>query len=449
MGNFKHLLHQESQSLLKFAHLLAVLYIILMQMKKNYFATTRLLVGYAIVMLLLTTACSKNKSNPEPEITEEEKLDESIKAVVPEISIQIDGNQEVKEKEVYLTATVSIKGNGVYPDLAPIKTRIKGRGNSTWELPKKPYKLKLDNKASLLGLGAAKEWVLLANYQDYTLMTNAIAMKIGQQLAMPFTNTIIPADLIVNGTYRGSYNLTQQIEVKENRVDLGKDDLLLELDSNFDEAYKFKSKGLNLPVMVKNPDITAPAILDEIKAGFEAFEQLLLDSKFPGNNYGDYIDKQQLVNFLVVNNLTGNFEVNHPKSVFIHKATGGKYTMGPIWDFDWGFGMDEDSHKYFSWTNVPLLKDGDTRLGAKFLSIFMKDPEIRSLYKQTWKNYKNGKFEALLSYIETYAATIRDSQKKDYERWKVGDNNLPKSKADMKIYLRKRAAYIDAYVNGL
>lgn len=123
--------------------------------------------------------------------------------------------------------------------------------------------------------------------------------------------------------------------------------------------------------------------------------------------------------------------------------------MGPIWDFDWGFGIDESTRRYFNFVNVPLLKSNDQRLGAQLFAQLIKDPEIKMLYKNTWKNYRSTSFKKLLDYIEWYAAAIRESQKQDFELWQVGDNNLPKSKADLKTFLRERAKYIDAYVETL
>lgn len=337
--------------------------------------------------------------------------------------------------------------------------RIRGRGNSTWVMPKKPYRIKLDQATSVLGLHAAKDWILLANYQDYTFMTNAVAMKIGQQLGMPFTNTIIPVDVTVNGVYQGNYNLTQQIELKAGRVDLGEDGLLLELDSNFDEEFQFKSAAYSLPVMIKSPDIKNPAQFDKIKNDFEAFEALVKASNFPKNNYGNLFDKQQLVNYLIVYNLTANFELKHPKSVFLHKSVNGKYTMGPVWDFDWGFGWDEVIRKYFQAPTAPLLKPGDTNKGTVFFSRLLTDPEIKSLYKSTWANYRDHKFEDLLKYVEHTAASIRDSQPKDVTKWKttryefatwsVYASDLPTIKKELKTYLRLRANYITSYVNDL
>ena len=98
---------------------------------------------------------------------------------------------------------------------------MKGRGNSTWGYPKKPYRLKLNKKAEICGLGKAKNYVLLANHLDPTLMLNSVAFKIGRLLELPFTNHAIPVDVVLNGIYKGSYLLTEQIEVKRKPCRFG------------------------------------------------------------------------------------------------------------------------------------------------------------------------------------------------------------------------------------
>lgn len=396
----------------------------------------------------MLTGCKKEGPAPLPEIHEEAVLDESVSAVIPHIYINIQGGSEVVSKEDYLNATVEIKGMDQYPDLQALPTRIKGRGNSTWGKPKNPYKLKLDDAASVLGLPSAREWVLLANYQDYTLMTNAVAFKVAAQLGLPHTGTIIPVDLTINGVYRGNYNLTQQTEAGENRVNIGAGGVLLELDTHFDEEFRFISPGFALPVMVKDPDMESDAEMEKVKSDFISLEEALMAGDFPNNDYGRLLDKTQLVRYLIVNNLTGNYEINHPKSVYMHKTGSGKYIMGPVWDFDWAFGIEEQTRSYFHFPDLPLLKEGDQRKGAVFLSHFLKDPQVRALYKKEWTDYRSGRFEELMAYIEQYAARIRNSQKEDFKLWGIGDNDLPQAKADMKTYLRKRARMIDAYVAG-
>lgn len=419
-------------------------------MTKSFHIYAKPLWLMAVSLACILSSCSKQpKEELIPEIIEKAELNEAIEAVIPHIYIDIEDGNWVTEKDVYLNAEVKIEGMEKFPDLAVTETRIKGRGNSTWGKPKKPYRLKLDEKASILGLPAAKDWVLLANYQDYTLMTNAVAMKIGQQLGLPYTNTIIPVDLTINGEYQGNYNLTQQIEVKDSRVNVGDDGVLIEMDVNYDEDFQFISTAFELPVMIKSPDIESDEQFNAIKDEFETLLNLIASPSFPNNGYGELFDKKQLVNYMIVNDLSVNFEINHPKSVYLHKAKGGKYTMGPLWDFDWGFGMDENSRIYFNHIDIPLFRPEDPRKAAVFFTTLLKDPEVRALYRQQWDTYRSKHFDALMNYIEEYAAKIRLSQPKDYELWKVGVNNLPQYKADMKTFLRKRAQYIDQYVSKL
>jgi hypothetical protein len=121
---------------------------------------------------------------------------------VPHIFMITDGNVPVVSKDDYVHASITIDGKGMYNDYTGT-TNIKGRGNSTWWMPKKPYRLKLDTKAALLGLSAEKDWVLLANYLDETHMLNAVAMKTGKQFGIPYTNSIVPVEVTLNGVYQG------------------------------------------------------------------------------------------------------------------------------------------------------------------------------------------------------------------------------------------------------
>lgn len=401
---------------------------------------------------LLVIGCTK-KPIVEPKIEDVEELpvlDKSVDASIPHIYIDIDDNKEVETKEVYLNAEIRISGNGRFADLDKSKTKIKGRGNSTWTKPKKPYRLKLDKKSAILGLPEAKDWVLLANYNDYTLMTNAVAMKMGRQLGMPYTHDIIAVDLTINGEYRGNYNLTQQVEIKENRVDLGEGGVLWELDSYFDEDYKFRSKHANLPVMLKDPDVESDTQFNQWKAEFQSFEDKVYEKGFPNNGYGQIFDKQQFVNFLIVNMLAWNNEINFPKSVYMHKKVNGKYTMGPLWDFDFAFGFSEDHDKtYFNYKDMDLIRETDERIGSQFYQRILRDPEVRQLFVSTWKNYRNQKFEELMQFIEVYAAQIRDSQKKDYKKWATGDNKFAENKAKMKMFLRNRVKVVDNFCKTL
>jgi hypothetical protein len=369
-------------------------------------------------------------------------------SVLPHIYIQTTNNAPIISKDNYLTATLTIDGKGGYSDINT-STAIKGRGNSTWGYPKKPYRLKLDSKTSLFGLPKAKNWVLLANYLDGTLMLNSVALKAGQLLNLPYTNNFVPVDVSINGKYVGCYLFTEQVEVSENRVSIEDGGTLLELDSYFDEDYKFKSANYQLPVNIKYPEPTAQTSVTAIQQEFQGLENLIFDHTFPNNNYLDYLDKDILVNFLIVANLTDNEELSHPKSTYIYKPKNGKYCMGPIWDFDWAYGYEGTSVHFSSATRPLFSVNTSTRPGNKFFTRLLQDPTIKLLYKQKWAAFKVNKLPILLQFVDDYALQITQSKEKDYALWKTGSANFTTDVAKLRQYLVNRATYIDNYVAAL
>ncbi|WP_018627329.1 CotH kinase family protein [Niabella aurantiaca] len=368
---------------------------------------------------------------------------------LPHLYIQTEGDVPIVSKDDYVNATLRIDGLGKYADFGGA-TRIKGRGNSTWGYPKKPYRLKLNTAASLLGLAEEKDWVLLANYLDPTLMLNAVAMKIGAQLELPYTNHIIPVNLTLNGQYVGCYNLTEQIEVDDNRVKVGGDGFLFELDSYFDEPYKFRSANYNLPVMLKDPELSAAAELTPIQTAFNDMESLLAAPAFPANNYRDKIDVGSVAKFMLVYFLTDNEELNHPKSTYMHKTATGKYTMGPIWDFDWAFGFESNQKHFFKSNSAPFWTSRTPQpAGTKFFTRFLDDPQFVTLLKQLWADYTANHLEELIRFVETYGLSIMTAKAADYAVWKKGAADNQSEVTTLQQWLRDRKSYIDGYLNGL
>lgn len=365
---------------------------------------------------------------------------------LPHIYIDTEGGAAIHSKEVYVNATIQVDGKGKYADYTGT-TQIRGRGNSTWGMPKKPYRLKLSTKSEMFGLSAEKDWVLLANYLDPTLMLNAVAMKIGQQLELPYTNHIIPVNVTLNGSYIGSYNFTEQVEVEFNRVNVGDEGLLLELDVYYDEDFQFRSQDFNLPVMVKSPDLESQEEIVPIAQQFDALTALLAASSFPDNGYKDQFDIESLAGFLIVHMLTDNQELNHPKSTYMHKSTSGKFTMGPIWDFDWAYGYEGGGTHFVSANRAFFWNGGG--IGTHFFERFLSDPEFTSLLKEKWSVYRASSFPELIQFVEHYSVQIRSAKNEDYKKWKTGDTDFMKDVANLRSWLLQRAAYLDGYIQGL
>ena len=373
---------------------------------------------------------------------------EFLLSAIPELTITTTDPSiaEIPSKDYYLEGTLAVNGRGGYEDYTG-KTEVKGRGNSTWGYPKKPYRLKLNKKAEICGLGKAKNYVLLANHLDPTLMLNSVAFKIGRLLELPFTNHAIPVDVVLNGIYKGSYLLTEQIEVKENRVDLDENNSVMwELDSYWDDEPKFKSTAFNLPVMVKDPDLTTEQF-EYWKKDFNAFTTQFAKEPLEGNSYVDMIDIESVAKFLITFNLVHNMEINHPKSVFLHKERNGKYVMGPIWDFDWAYDYEGTSN-HFGRYNTPLFSSSVNGVGTAFFQRFLQDSRVKTIYKRTWQDFKNNKLDALLQYVDDYAVMLKHSVERNSELWENTRSFDTKVK-ELKTWLRNRADYIDSEVSKL
>lgn len=399
-----------------------------------------------LIGLIVFQGCSEDEpssvSQPmviTPPMTTPETVEEKI---IAQLSFDTNGSAPILSKDDYVEGILTIKGLTEEENIM-VDARIRGRGNSTWQLPKKPFKIKLNDDASVLGMAPEKDWVLLANYIDGTHLLNAVGMKIGQLLEMPYTNTMIPVEVTINNEYLGLYNLTEQVEVKINRVNVGDDGILLNIDSNFDEEWQFKSESYNLPVSVKYPKEMDTDKLTSIRNQFETLEALVADSDFPNNQYLNYIDDVSIAQYLITYMLTGNEEINHPKSTYLHKTSTGKFVMGPIWDFDWAFAF-EGSFDHFSSFNRPLFWTPISKPGSQFFSKLMSDPKIQSLIKEQWSVFKKNDLSELMTYINEYATSIEKAKAKDLALWK-NDN---KSAASLRLWIQNRVSYMDSFIGN-
>ena len=370
---------------------------------------------------------------------------------VPRIDIDMIHSEWDITKETYLDAKFTISGFGVYDNFED-SVQIKGRGNSTWGYPKKPYRLKFASKVKPFGLTKGKSWVLLANYQYGALMANAIAMKVGQLANVPYTNHIIPVELYINGEYKGNYMFTEHIGMSNNSVDIDEDlGYMLELDDYFDEDFKFRSSRYYLPVNVKDPDLYDYSEEERnekfniIKEDFKNFENAL----FNNEEIGKYLDLDAAARFLLVNELILNMELCHPKSTFLWKgdmySSESKITFGPLWDFDWAFGY-EKTRSYFDIDyKSEMLSIAHATYGKNFFHELMKNKEFKKHYYKVWKEFiKKGYIEEVKEYISDYYTFVESSFMNNANMW-AGDGYDYGTKIEtMQNWMQNRHDYIAA-----
>ena len=266
---------------------------------------------------------------------------------IPMLSITTDGLQEVTSKEVYIGADFSLREDvktRAAGDFISSRVNIKGRGNSSWKAPKKPFRLKFDEKLSLLDMHKDKSWVLIPNYCDKSMLRNSLAFYMSSISHLDYTPESHFVDLVFNGKYQGTYLLCEKLKIAKHRVNVGDDGFLLEIDcrapGETDSRY-FKVPHLENVVNIKDPegeynDEGFRYIKDFV---IKADEVLFGDSfKDPNEGWQAYMDMDSFVDWYLIQEIGKNLDGLFDTSCYMHLARGGKLKMGPMWDMDVAFG---------------------------------------------------------------------------------------------------------------
>jgi len=346
---------------------------------------------------------------------------------LPVLNIVTEGEAPIVSKDDYINANLSL----VVDDETTVEvtTEIRGRGNSTWEWPKKPYRLKLTTSTEILGMPASKHWVLLANYADKTLMRNDIALRFSRSLGMEYTPRAEYVELNVNGVYQGVYQLAEHIRIARDRVNIPElkatdtdeekisGGYLLEIDFRMGEDFCLTSSHDMAPFCLANPEtLLDPAWAAQrqyIETYFADTEAALFGENFtdPETGYAAYLDVDSTINYYLINELFKNVD-GAVSSAYLYKKRDGKLFFGPIWDFDLalanaGYGGVDTT-------------DGWHIRNAPWFDRLFQDPAFEAKVKARWQVLKaEGKLEEIFQYAEARALWLDKVQTTNFNLWQI------------------------------
>ena len=323
-------------------------------------------------------------------------------AGIPRIVIETEKRQSIKDRETEIPAKLQIWGDST-AESEIMDLTIRGRGNSSWLYPKKPYLIKFEKKQSILGMPKAKKWVMLANYRDRTLIRNAIAFDIARYTQQSWVPQGVFVDVFLNGKPIGNYYLVEKISNEKQRLNLGDDAYLLEIDRYYDELYKFKTDYRELPVNVKDPNELSSVQISYIKDYVDSIENLLYNDST--SNYQNLIDITSCADYWIVYELTQNDEPNRPKSVYMYKENEGPLKMGPVWDFDWNTFAEN--------------KKGLVNKNAIWNGALLKRLEYRDLVQKNWNLYKPSFEKKVVKTIDSLNKYLKKSNAQNYQLWPI------------------------------
>ena len=389
------------------------------------------------------------------------------KTNLPCIYINTEGNKAISSTETYSYATMVYvdenDGQTTYDSL-----QIRGRGNSTWGLRKKPYRIKFHEKEKFLGKGyaKAKSWTLLANAADKTMMRNALTSAMGQFLGMAFNPAAKFVDLVLNDVYLGTYQVSDQVEVRAHRVDIVEQDYplpddaditggyLLEVDG-FADGNCFKTSTYGVSVRIHNPDEDEIVSRQQtyITDYVNQFERALASSSYADakKGYRQFVDSTSLANWYLATEVSANVDGFYSTYFYKQQADSLLY-WGPLWDYDIAYNNDNRTDRGTSNTTNQLMADVAYSGSKAWINRMWTDPWFANL---VYRRYQQALADGLVDYmhqtIDSLQTLLDASQQLNYRKWGISTrmyhetvlySSYQQYVADLKQFVTDHTAYL-------
>ena len=379
---------------------------------------------------------------------------------LPTVSIHTLNNEIPYDKEHQIESQLMIISNDGTKLLSePGTTRERGNGSRTF--PKRPWRIKFDKKQSVLDAPAkAKKWTLIPNYSDKTLMRNLLAFELSRRFGLPYTPYGTAVDVLMNGEYKGCYQLCDQVEINKNRVNITEmtpndnqgsaltGGYLIEVDAYANQEVSWFKSGKGNPVTIKSPDE------DEITANQKQYITNFFNQM--EKQWATYLDVNSFLRHFLVGELSGNTDTYW--SVYMYKERDEDLLhVGPVWDFDLAFENDNRTYPINKKTKY-VYQDGGSCAGnmRTFVNnIVINDAAAKSKLLEIWGEARQNGLneEKLLAFIDRWAAELEQSQRLNFLRWPVMNQKVQKNPViwgsyqaevdNVKNFLKERLVWMD------
>jgi hypothetical protein len=265
--------------------------------------------------------------------------------------------------------------------------------------------------------------VLLANAADRSALRTHAAFALARRTRMDWTPQSRYVEVVLNQQPLGLYQLTEQVEAGEGRVELTDDGFLLEINERFvrDGERGFRTVRRRTPVSFKDPDDPTRGQMFRVRRTIQNFEKALYGRDFthPRKGYRAYVDIGSFVDWYLVEEFFRNQDSNFYSSVFVSWSPGEKLAMGPVWDFDLSAGSK------FRGSTPP--GGWHTRLGRHWLVRMLQDPAFAQRVKRRWAALRPV-IDEMIAQLPAAAEPLRTAAEADWRQWHSGPELVAGSK---------------------
>ena len=368
----------------------------------------------------------------------------SYSGTLPVLYINTEGHHDINSKEEYIHADWWLDAMGIEgvqplgtPD-EPLGMLIKGRGNYSWTLDKKSFRIKLDTKEHLLGMKSNRHFCLLAHADDhYAKLKNTVGFELSRRIGMPYTPAQQPVEVVLNGQYIGLYFLTEKIRVDKDRVNIeeqkeGETDAhkltggwLLEIDNNTHDKTIYLHEHEQgdkwydwMWITSHSPEEMSPQQRHYIQHLLESINSAIYETDKTSTEWEQYIDIDSLACFYIIGEIMDDIEY-FSGSCYMYKHLGDstKLIFGPVWDFGNSFLRNDfypdlADYNYFIYQQPCFFYNHWIEEIAKF-------PNFQAAVKRHWREFYDSGFNGLDidQFIDCHVRSIRQAWYRNAARW--------------------------------
>lgn len=394
----------------------------------------------------------------------------AVAANLPKLEINVNQPIDTIGKEEWVAASFNLTlgtkqfDSGNYSGIGSIK----GRGNTSWGQPKKPYSIKLESKASLLDIPRTKKYAIVPSYSDQSMMRNFITYKAGLMLdGIEYTPKCEFVEVYLNGSYNGIYILVERVDIESTKVDIQEataEDLtggyLIEKDvankidfgsdlwfdcpywANQDQDY----------FVLKTPESDDPTLAQQMRNYLANHMQQLHNSimNLSGDSYMRYVDVDSWIDFIIMQEITKNIDGNLKTSCYMYKQSGDDHIyMTALWDFDLAYGnanWDNASWEHNDYNDCPAGTGtgGFMAINSScpwFDTLYDEYPEFRNALISKYNEYRNTIIPAMFAMMNEQGAYLSANTDRNDNMW---GTNFSYGVSSLRNWLNGRIAWLDS-----
>ena len=322
---------------------------------------------------------------------------------------------------------------------------IAGRGNSTWEAEKKPYRLKLAAQQNLLGMGMAQDWILLADDFDSSHIRNKAAYDFAREIGAAFSPEAQWVDFYANGEYLGLYLLTERNQIHPQRVAIPEEEsFLVSMEwparTQWEQLPNVVSDRGNL-LMIRQNGLGQERLLQVWQSAENAIYASDGIDPVTGKHWRELIDVDSWAEQYLLREVFADGDACAMSQFFYYTQSVGRLYAGPLWDMD---------NTLNCWkTQIPNVLTAARRhvWNAEQESLFYTLCQKAEFRDRVLGIYYE-RFRPVLAKLSSegfarYAETVCPAVAMNAVRW---DRSLhPECAEEMGNFLRERMAFLEQY----